>query len=378
MQLKGLIRFFTILLILYSLYELSYTWFVRGHEKKMESRARSFVKINYPETAEQKYPGNKDLQALYQDTLNKVYNDRLRRLLDSTKDVTITYGVTGKVSYQKAKSEELNLGLDLQGGINVTMEVELVGLLRSMANNSKDPAFISALSSANKRKANSNADFISLFYEEYKKIAGEGKLAGLFSAANQDKIKIGDSDGKVLTALRAEAKDAFNRTFRVLQTRIDQFGVAQPNINPDRDRGIITVELPGIQDKERVRKYLQSSANLQFWEVYNFSELANQILDPANGADAAAYLYRQTLGDVVDERTVVAFAHGDIEIDQLHQRILAETIDPVVEVIEAQLQLRSLAKLHNLSVHQVNGWNQHVTTTFLTLNLSHFVCHPER
>ena len=277
MQLKGLIRFFTILLILYSLYELSYTWFVRGHEKKMESRARSFVKINYPETAEQKYPGNKDLQALYQDTLNKVYNDRLRRLLDSTKDVTITYGVTGKVSYQKAKSEELNLGLDLQGGINVTMEVELVGLLRSMANNSKDPAFISALSSANKRKANSNADFISLFYEEYKKIAGEGKLAGLFSAANQDKIKIGDSDGKVLTALRAEAKDAFNRTFRVLQTRIDQFGVAQPNINPDPDRQIISVELPGIQDRERVRKYLQASANLQFWEVYNIGELSQSI-----------------------------------------------------------------------------------------------------
>lgn len=277
MQLKGLIRFFTILLILYSLYELSYTWFVRGHEKKMESRARNYVKANYPETADQKYPGNKDLQALYQDTLNKTYNDRLRRLLDSTKDVTVTYGITGKVSYQKAKTEELNLGLDLQGGINVTMEVELVGLLRSMANNSKDPAFITALSNANKRKANSNADFISLFYEEYKKLAGEGKLAGLFSAANQDKIKIGDSDSKVLSALRGEAKDAFNRTFRVLQTRIDQFGVAQPNINPDPDRQIISVELPGIQDRERVRKYLQASANLQFWEVYNIGELSQSI-----------------------------------------------------------------------------------------------------
>lgn len=277
MQLKGLIRFFTILLILYSLYELSYTWFVRSHEKKMESRARSFVKLNYPETAEQKYPGNKDLQVLYQDTLNKVYNDRLRRLLDSTKDVTVTYGLTGKVSYQKAKTEELNLGLDLQGGINVTMEVELVGLLRSMANNSKDPAFLTALNNANKRKANSNADFISLFYDEYKKLAGEGKLAGLFSAANQDKIKIGDSDSKVLTALRSEAKDAFNRTFRVLQTRIDQFGVAQPNINPDPDRQIISVELPGLQDKERVRKYLQASANLQFWEVYNIGELSQAI-----------------------------------------------------------------------------------------------------
>ena len=276
MQLKGLVRFFTILLILYSIYELSFTWFVRGHEKKMESRAKTFVKLNY-QTAEQKYPGNKELQALYQDTLTKAYNDRLKRLLDSTKDVTVTYGFTGKVSYQKAKTEELNLGLDLQGGINVTMEVELVGLLRSMANNSKDPSFLMALNNANKRKANSNADFISIFYEEYRKIAGEGKLAGLFSAANQDKIKINDNDSKVLGALRTEAKDAFSRTYRVLTTRIDQFGVAQPNINQDPDRQIITVELPGIQDRERVRKYLQASANLQFWELYNIGELGQSL-----------------------------------------------------------------------------------------------------
>jgi SecD/SecF fusion protein len=276
MQLKGLIRFFTILLILYSVYELSYTWFVRGHEKKMESRARAFVNLNYAK-AEQKYPGNKDLQSQYTDTLTKAYNDRLRRLLDSTKDETVTYGFTGKVSYQKAKTEELNLGLDLQGGINVTMEVELVGLLRSMANNSKDPAFLMALNNANKRKANSNADFISLFYEEYKKLAGEGKLAGLFSAANQDKIKIGYSDSKVLTALRSEANDAFNRTYRVLNTRIDQFGVAQPNINQDPDRQIISVELPGIQDRERIIKLLQASANLQFWELYNIGELSQSL-----------------------------------------------------------------------------------------------------
>lgn len=276
MQLKGLVRFFTILLILYSVYELSYTWFVRGHEKKMESRARAFVNLNYP-SAEQKYPGNKDLQSQYKDTLAKAYNDRLRRLLDSTKDVTVTYGFTGKVSYEKAKTEELNLGLDLQGGINVTMEVELVGLLRSMANNSKDPSFLTALNNANKQKANSNADFITLFYQEYKKVAGEGKLAGLFSAANQDKIKINDSDDKVLNALRGEARDAFNRTYRVLNTRIDQFGVAQPNINPDPDRQIITVELPGIQDRERIIKLLQASANLQFWEVYNIGELGQSL-----------------------------------------------------------------------------------------------------
>jgi SecD/SecF fusion protein len=263
MQLKGLVRFFTILLILYSIYELSFTWVVRSHEKKMEARAKTFVNNNY-----------KNADAV---TKEQAYKDRLKRLLDSTKDVTVHYGVTGKISYQRAKENELNLGLDLQGGINVTMEVELSGLLRSMANNSKDPGFNKALENASKRKANSDADFVTLFREEYKKLNPNGRLASLFATANQDKIKITDTDDKVITEIRREANDAFDRTFRVMRTRIDQFGVAQPNINPDRERGIITVELPGIQDQERVRKYLQSSANLQFWEVYNISEVINSI-----------------------------------------------------------------------------------------------------
>ena len=106
-------------------------------------------------------------------------------------------------------------------------------------------------------------------------------MASLF--ANQSSgIKIDDSDGKVVSVLDDLAKSAFDNTFRILNTRIDQFGVAQPNINPDRDRGIITVELPGIQDKERVRKLLQSSANLQFWEVYNIGELG-QSIEKADG-----------------------------------------------------------------------------------------------
>ena len=263
MQLKGLVRFFTILLILYSIYELSFTWVVRSHERKMEAKAKQFVGVNYANAPA--------------DVREQAYKDRLKRLLDSTKDATVHYGPQGAISYQQAKENELNLGLDLQGGINVTMEVELSGLLRSMANNSKDPNFIQALDNANKRKANSNADFVSLFREEYQKLAGSGKLAGLFATPGQDRIKVTDNDDKVISEIRKEAVDAFNRTFRVLQTRIDQFGVAQPNINPNADRGIITVELPGVQDQERVRKYLQSSANLQFWEVYNISELGASI-----------------------------------------------------------------------------------------------------
>ncbi|MBB1284230.1 protein translocase subunit SecDF [Flavisolibacter sp. BT320] len=264
MHLKGLIRFFTILLIIYSIYELSFTWVVRSHEKKMEAKAQQFVSQNY---------ANADSA-----TKEQVYKDRLRRLLDSTKDETVHFGITGPISYQKAKGEELNLGLDLQGGINVTLEVELSGLLRSMANNSKDPNFIKALDAANLRKANSSADYITLFVEEYKKASNGAPLAPLFSAASAGRLSPKDDDTKVISVIREEANAAFDRTFRVLQTRIDQFGVAQPNINPNKQQGIITVELPGLQDQERVRKYLQSSANLQFWLTYRPEEYYNALV----------------------------------------------------------------------------------------------------
>ena len=134
MQLKGLVRFFTILLILYSIYELSFTWVVRNHEKKMEAKEKQFVALNYASADEA--------------TKAQAYKDRLRRLLDSTKEETVHFGFTGAISYQKAKEEELNLDIDLQGSINVTMKVELAGLLRSMGNNSKDPAFVKALDNA--------------------------------------------------------------------------------------------------------------------------------------------------------------------------------------------------------------------------------------
>ncbi|WP_018627423.1 protein translocase subunit SecDF [Niabella aurantiaca] len=272
MQLKGLVRFFTILLIIYSLYQLSFTWFVRNHEKKLETIAHNYVNANY-QTAAQKFPSNKDSQEVYQEKLNQLYNDRLTRLKDSTKDETITYGITGAISYQKAKEEELNLGLDLQGGMNVTMEVEMNGLLQTLANDSKDPNFLKALANADKRKGNSDANFITLFVEEFKKLSPNTPLASLFATANRESLKVTDNDAKVTRFLQEQAKAAFDNTARLITTRIDKFGVAQPSINPDPSKQIISVELPGVQDKERVRKNLQASANLQFWEVYNISEL---------------------------------------------------------------------------------------------------------
>ena len=297
MQLKGLVRFFTILLILVSVYALSFSWVVRGHERKMETKAKQFVARNY---------ANADST-----TKAIAYQSRLKRLLDSTKDETVHYGLTGPISYDDAKKQELNLGLDLKGGINVTLEVELSGLLRSLANNSKEPNFLKALESANARKANSGADYISLFIDEYKKLNPGGRLASVFAASNGE-IKVNDSDKQVEEKIRKAAYDAFDNTYRVLRTRIDQFGVAQPNINPDRERDIITVELPGLQDQARVRQYLQSSANLQFWEVYTAEELNNAWM----GADAAYNNY------VTGKPADTAATDSSAKIDSANKRSL--------------------------------------------------------
>jgi SecD/SecF fusion protein len=326
MQLKGLVRFFTILLIVYSLYQLSFTLFVRQHEKKMEARAHAFVDTYFP-TPAAKYPSNKDSQAMYAEVRDTIYQARLKRLLDSTKDVIVTYGINGPMSYQKAKEEELNLGLDLQGGMNVTLEVEMTGLLNTLSNNSKDPIFLKAIANAEKRKANSSANFVTLFAEEYKQLSNNGQLAGLFAANSAGKITFRSTNSEVIKYLNAQTGEAFQSTYNILTKRIDQFGVAQPNINKEADRGIITVELPGVKDRERVKRLLQSSANLQFWDAYTFKDIKNS-LDQVEGAfdnflkgitpDTAKVdttgkngLAVDTAGNKVDTTKVVKFGTND-------------------------------------------------------------------
>jgi len=265
MQLKGLVRFFTFALILICLYQLSFTFFVRSHEKAMEAKATAWVK-KLP-TAEQVYPSNKEEQLLYNDSVGEAQKAYFKFLLDSTKDTKLGFGMT---TYGNAKEKELMLGLDLQGGMSVTMEVGLDGLIKSLANYTKDASFNTALNNAVAKKANSNADLISLFTAEYKLVNPTGKLAPLFAARSNSKLKFDDSDAAVTTYLKEQSVIAFNNTYKILRTRIDRFGLASPNINPDENKGIISIELAGVNDKERVRSYLQSTANLQFFEVYTF------------------------------------------------------------------------------------------------------------
>jgi len=295
MQLKGLVRFFTIALILICLYQLSFTWFVRSHEKAMEAKASSWVK-KFPK-ADQVYPSNKEEQLLYNDSLNDIQKAYYKKLLDSTKDTKLAFGLT---TYASAKEKELMLGLDLQGGMSVTMEVGLDGLIKSLANYTKDASFNTALNNAVQKKANSRADLISLFRDEYATINPSGKLAPLFSTRSNGKLKFDASDDATVTYLKEQSTQAFNNTYRILRTRIDRFGLASPNINPDANKGIINIELAGVNDKERVRSYLQSTANLQFFEVYTFENK-----DFQNGIIAADKSIEASLNGISDTNSLV-------------------------------------------------------------------------
>jgi SecD/SecF fusion protein len=283
MQLKGLVRFFAIALILICIYQLSFTWIVNSHEKAMAEKAEKQTAA-LPKPAV-KYANDAALQAIYADSLKAYKEERLQRLLDSTKDTKI--GPFSLTTYRSAKDKELLLGLDLQGGMSVTMEVGLDALLRSLANYTKDGNFNKALETAVAKKANSGADLITLFTEEYKKVNPTGTLATLFTARSNGKVKFNDSDATVTNYLREQALAAFDNTFRILRTRIDKFGVASPTINPDPAKGIISIELAGANDPERIRRYLQSTANLQFFEVYNLNEIGEAFV----AADKATQAY---------------------------------------------------------------------------------------
>jgi SecD/SecF fusion protein len=273
---RALVGIFAALLIAISLYQLSFTWFVNKHEAAMEAKAKSYVNRVYPVSATQKYPADKEARAAYQDTLDQLFSQRKKELLDSTRDTKITWWGT---TYQKSKESELLLGLDLQGGISVTLDVALDGLIKNLSNNPRDPQLLKALNLANQKKVSSSSNLVDLFALSYKEVNPTGKLAPLFANANRNKLKFDASDESVVSYLHDMANAAMTQTFKVLQTRIDQFGVAQPSISLDQDRGVIAVELAGATDPERVRKYLQSTANLQFWEVYNISELYNSFVN---------------------------------------------------------------------------------------------------
>ena len=239
MQNKGLVKIFAIALTLVCLFYLSFTFKTRSIEKKAAQ--------------------SQDEQAY----------------LDSVMNKKVWLGI---YSYKECREMQIGLGLDLKGGMNVILEVSIPDVVKALAGNSQDPVFTETLAAAKKRAISSQENFVDIFAQEYAKIAGsDAKLSKFFATSNlKEKINSQTSNEEIISVLKEEVNAAVGNSFNVLRTRIDRFGVAQPNIQELAGKqGRIMVELPGIKEPERVRKLLQGSANLEFWETYKLSEISD-------------------------------------------------------------------------------------------------------
>lgn len=243
MQGKGIIKFFIVVVALACLYSISFTFVTRSVEK--------------------------DAAAYAQGDLEKE-----RAYLDSMANEPVYNLGFAQYTYQDAKERELALGLDLRGGMNVTMEISLQELILNLAGNPEDENFNQALKNANERSKQSQTEYVTLFGEEFKKLSPNTSLASFFATKeNVGSINAQSSDSEVLGFLRTQSESAIDRSYNILRTRIDKFGVASPNIQKQQGTNRILIELPGVTDEERVRSLLQGSAKLEFWETYDNLEI---------------------------------------------------------------------------------------------------------
>ncbi len=241
MQNKGFVKVFAVLLTLVCVFYLSFSFVTRHYTNKAKEIANGDTKVE-------------------QDYLDSLSNEKVW---------------LGNYTLKQCREMEISLGLDLKGGMNVILEVSIPDVIKALADNKPDENFNQALATAAKQATNSQDDVITLFIKEYHRIAPDAKLSELFATQQlKDKVNQKSSDAEVEKVLRSEVKAAVENSYNVLRTRIDRFGVVQPNIQSLEDRmGRIMVELPGIKEPERVRKLLQGSANLEFWETYTAKEL---------------------------------------------------------------------------------------------------------
>ena len=266
MQNKGFVKVFAVLLTLVCVFYLSFSFVTRHYTNKAKEVANGNAKV------EQEY-----LDSLANEPVWKIWK--------------------WNYTLKQCREMEISLGLDLKGGMNVILEVSVPDVIKALADNKPDENFNQALATAAKQAVNSQDDVITLFVKEYHRIAPNAKLSELFATQQlKDKVNQKSSDAEVEKVLRAEVKAAVENSYNVLRTRIDRFGVVQPNIQSLEDKmGRIMVELPGIKEPERVRKLLQGSANLEFWETYT----AKEVLPAMQSADAKlrAVLAQETDAD---------------------------------------------------------------------------------
>lgn len=244
MQNKGLVITLAVCLALASAFYLSF----------------SFVTMHYDKKAVEYGQGDDAKEFFYK---------------DSIASQKVWFGYTLK----ECREKEINLGLDLKGGMNVTMEVSVPDILRALSGYNTSETFNKAIAMAQEKQKKSGTDFVTLFFESFYEIDPNAQLASVFSTFElKDKVTLNSTNSEVEKVIREEVDGAIDNSFRVLRTRIDRFGVVQPNIQKLSQTGRILIELPGIKDPERVRKLLQGSANLEFWETYDLVEIMPQLM----------------------------------------------------------------------------------------------------
>ncbi len=321
MQNKGFVKVFTVLLTLVCLFYLSF----------------SFVTRYYNNQAVKYANGDPALESQYLDSL-------------STQKVWLGY------TLKQCHEMEITLGLDLKGGMNVILELNVPDVIRSLSNNNQDENFNKALDNAYARQATSNRDFIDIFAEEYKKLDEGARLSAIFSTFElKEKITPQSTDAQVIAVLKSESKSAIDNSFNVLRTRIDRFGVVSPNIQRLETAGRILVELPGVKEPERVRKLLQGSANLEFWETYRLPEIYQQLVAVDNMLAAEA--------NIVKEQTIATIPLGDQPAEEEAEKDDADDLlSQIQDKDEDALNAEEFAKQHPLfALLQLNQYNGQLT-----------------
>ena len=306
MQSKGAIRLVAILLAIACCWQLSFTLVTRLQEKKADKYAEKAAVAVMNSAAFDKVPEAE--RAYYLDSIRKNQN---RWYTDSISSEKVYFGY----KFKDVKSKEINLGLDLKGGMNVMLQVQLEDLVKALAGENQTPEFNRALALAKERSVNSTSDFITLFGEAWNEVSGGQRLAQIFGTYEmRDQIKPESTDAEVLNVIQTEAESAVANSFNVLRNRIDRFGVTQPSIQKIGNTGRILVELPGVKEPERVRKLLQGTASLEFWTTFEYSEIYPYMVEANN-------LLAQILSD---ETPAAEAAEGEAEEGQAEDIVAQE------------------------------------------------------
>ena len=327
MQSKGVIRLVAIIVAVACLYQLSFTWVTNYQESKAKSYAAAVM------AAAEKDPDfsiNDELNRAIR--LDSLYAASEKYYLDSIAAEKVFFAFT----YKECKEKELNLGLDLKGGMNVTLEVSVVDIVKALSNYSTSPEFNEALKQAIENQVGSRSDFVTLFGQAWDRVALGQPLSKIFATYElRDNIKPETTNSQVLTILRESAESAIANSFNVLRNRIDRFGVTQPNIQRLGRSGRILVELPGVKEPDRVRKLLQGTASLEFWktydnarEIYPILEEANRLIRDINAAERTPEEEKTGLDSLVQQKN---------ERDWAREYPLFSILHPFVDPQQGQL-----------------------------------------